>query len=133
MQILIITSNRSPGTVVLPQSGPLTDGLVTEIAETWLDAMGKPTLLQEILRENLGTMERLRRFVVNQTTDQGTVISFTRFVRPETVKYRGAAIDYLPRHRAPFAVTLRSAILAAKTTKALLSYHPLSKSEYQDQ
>ena len=132
MQILIITSNRSPGTVVLPQSGPLSSGLITEVAEAFLTTCEHPTLLQEVLRENLGFMARLRRFTVDQTTDQGTLIMFTVFARPETVKYRGTAIDYLPRHRAPFVVTLRSAILAAKTTKAMLSYPNICKSGYQD-
>ena len=133
MQILIITSSRSTGTVVLPAAGPLLPGLLTEIAETWLISTTKPTLLQEILRENLGEQSRLRRFVIDQVTTPGTVISFSIFSRPEKISCRGAAIGYVPRHRSMFSVTLRSAVLAAKTVKALQSYAPQATSEYQDQ
>ena len=133
MQILMITSNRSKAAVVLPQSGPLTPGLISEIAETWLVTTTEPTLLQEILKENLGEQNRLRRFVVNSVTETGVEIQFSIFSRPETISYRGSAIAYVPRHRSPFVVTLRSAVLAAKTVKQLQSYPNNLISKEQDQ
>lgn len=132
MQILIITTNQTPGTVVLPASGPLKSGIITEIAEAWLVSTTAPTLLQEILRTTLGERARLRRFVVDGLTSHETLISFSMFSRPETISYRGAAVGYVPRHRSPFAVTLRSAVLAARTTKQLLSYPNIIVSGYQD-
>lgn len=134
MQILIITSNQSPGTVVLPASGPLTSGLITEVAETWLVSTSRPTLLQEILKNNLGQRARLRRFVVDSMTVPlgGTRLYFSIFSHPETISYRGTAVGYVPRHRSPFEITLRSAVLAARTTKQLLSYPNITVSGYQD-
>lgn len=131
MQILIITTNQTPGSVVLPASGPLTPGLISEIAEAWLVDTTSPSLLQQILKTNLGEKARLRRFVVDSLTGNGTTISFSTFSHPETISYRGTAINYVPRHRSPFAVTLRSAVLAAKTLKQLQTYDHSQLSENQ--
>jgi len=132
MQILTITSNKSPGTVVMPCAGPLTSGLISEIAEAWLQSTTEPTLLQSILRATLGEQPRLRRFAVDTISSYGTVISFTMFSRPETIAYRNKPFGYVPRHRSPFTVTLRSAILAAKTVKQLQTYPINHESEYQE-
>jgi hypothetical protein len=131
MQTLMISCTQSPTVVVLPSSGVLTNGILAEIAETWLASTTKLTLLQEILRENLGERARLRRFVIDSLTGNGTTISFSMFSSPETISYRGIAVGYVPRHRSPFSVVLRSGILAARTVKQLQTYPINHESEYQ--
>jgi len=132
MQILSITSNQAPGAVVLPCAGPLTPGLISEIAEAWLQTTTEPTLLQEILRTTLGTPTRLKRYAVDTVSTNGTTLTFTIFSRPETIAYRGVPFGYVPRHRHSFVVTLRSAVLAAKTVKQLQTYPLSTLSEYQE-